>query len=402
MTTFLHASSERRREISGELTLRSGERLKADVVVLRDSTVLVALRVPDAAGRDDEPPSLHAATGVSPTGEKFRLLGDFHWTRKTYTTLAEAEPHTEYFGHVSGELQTEVDAVAVHGSEFGVANLICDAALTTETGSGFRRDRLQFDLGGLAVELQQVPDYKAVCAVLQATRGVGVTYTLRFLGDCPRQQEEAVERLCNLLTLATGTLVTWTEQRLARRAITIERLRSAITRGYSPNRLIGEHDAAGLVRFVNQASGVFTRLDRLLPIRKMAHAWCDVSSGAFLETRALTVCSSMDLLTSVIGRAAQWPAGFRTAPYAERLMGALQHLGLTVPAADVHSVTVVRNHVVHSATLGPAPSKSFELIVGLYARMLLAYFGFQGRIRTWPGVPSELSFWEDRDWDRYY
>ena len=399
MPDFFHPPAERRLEIAGELALRSGLHVPAEIVVLRDATVLLAFRLPEI-GAADELPSLHAAPGVTPDGSRFRLLGDFHWLRRTVSISEGAEPYTEYYGHISGSVDVEIAQVALHKVEFGVANLVCDAALTTDTPSGFHRDRLRFEVGDVAVELRRVPDYHSREAFIKATRGVGVTHTLTFPEDCPRHPEQAVEQLSNLLTLATGTLVTWTEQRLARRGITIERLRSAITRGYSPNRLIAEHDTAGLVRFVNQAASVYTPLDRLLSIRKMAHAWSDVSAGAFLETRALAVCSSMDLMTSVVGAAAHWPASFRKAPYAERLMGALQHLGLTVHAKDVHAITVARSHVVHSATLGSGPSEAFGLLAGLYGRMLLAYFGFQGRSQSWPGVPTEVSFSEDRDWDR--
>ena len=400
MSTFLHSASERRLELTGELTLSTGQQSPVEIVVLREATILLSLRLPLAAHGDEEPPSLHAATVTSSDGQKCRLLGHFHVRNRSMRFGEATEPHCEWSGDLVGELQREIEDGGIGEPEYGIANLICGADLTTDTGTGFRRDRLQLEINGVRVELRRTPDYDAAEALLRATKGVAVTHTRRFLSEVPRRPEAVVDRLCNLLTLATGTLVTWTEHRRRRRQLTIERLRSAITRAFSPNRLISKNDPEGLKRFVSSASSVYDKIDGLLPVAKLAHAWSDVSAGAFLETRALNVCSTMDLMTNVIGQTAQWPAAFRTAPFEARLMAALQHLGLHVPGPAVHQLTTIRNQVVHGVTLGSAPRESFELLAGMYGRMLLAFLGYEGHIQTWPGRQHTLSFWEDRDWDR--
>lgn len=177
--------------------------------------------------------------------------------------------------------------LAFEGSEF-------TSSPRTDGPPQLRRDTVRVVLDGIQATLTQAANYRDALQRARATEAVAITAVLRL----PVANVEAMEqtlrtarRVCTLLTLATGNLVTWVAWRLSASdgAVVREEHRTAITRKMAGSGVIDARDPAELVAFVETAYPRFVELEQRFELHRVAHAYVDGLMGSFLQTRALAM-----------------------------------------------------------------------------------------------------------------
>jgi hypothetical protein len=183
-------------------------------------------------------------------------------------------------------------------ASFEIFNLVFEAARSRGAGAD-----LPLFVADRQLSIVLMPTYAQRVRSLRSRRGVTGTATLSIPLASLAETEEAgliADRVCDLLTLATGTLVTWNNSILtdddgqSRPGL----IRSAPTRGYNGGwPLIDRRMAPHLSSFVEQTYPVYVELEQSLQLRRVIHAYADAMSSAFLETRALLIGALGEFLT---------------------------------------------------------------------------------------------------------
>jgi hypothetical protein len=426
---FIRRSAVVVREVEGDVLLNCPEDRQAQcrVLVQSDATLAIELlrnTTPGAAmrrtfeGDPDERALVDGAVGNTATGSSFSLRGRLLVTDRSCGAMDD--PCTERIqGHLEGSLI--VDASTSKGDfeaapsifRFDVVNLSLTGVDITERGPlSFARDAMDLNLGHASIRLTQVPDYEPAIRELRWLKGVYVTYQAVVEGVDEDTATSTMDTVCCLLTLATGTLVTWTAKHHlgAERQALRQEYRSAITRGFRRTHLLPPSTPEAVRQFVLGSWPRLRRLETVLPLRKLAHAWADLGSAAFLETRGLTAVSLMDLLHQSVRQTlgiedSTRPGHRKYTKYETRLAETLVLLGIRRPSEDIAQVIEVRNGLVHQISFegtSTAPADAFGIVHSLLADMLLAYFGYAGPVGDWADrAERALTLEPGAPWQRF-
>lgn len=387
-------------DIVGSMDLGDGA-VACRVVVMKDATLGVSISRKSSAseamlarfgpGAADDV-QMDGVRGRTKDGTPFCLTGTLRVLDGSTSVGSEGWAQ-RLDGHFDGSLEFGESGrgsrTAPRSWEFDLVNLALRGIEMSERGTGgFWRDTVNLQLGDAKVQLRQMENYEEVKRELRWLHGVGVTFTARVEGVADDEGLHVIEKLCCLLTLATGSLVTWSASRTvdAEGAVTCLRYRSAITRGYRRTCLLPNEKPEVVKSFVERAWPLLQRLEGVVGLRRLAHAWSDLGAAAFLETRALIAASLMDLLTGRV-RAACGIVDLipPREPYRVRLKSALDLLGVT-PSVDLKDVVDIRNAIVHETTLGRGsrlPVESFSTLLALLGEMVLALYRYEGPATDW-------------------
>jgi hypothetical protein len=171
----------------------------------------------------------------------------------------------------------------------------------------FYRGAIPLTIEGRLITLQGNRRAEEQRRNLRDTQGTAIT--ARFTTDLPDAQDrhqalEAMRRLSFLLSLATGTLVSFPRWRLRNsdgRVIAAE-LGSPPMRPYQPRTLIDCNDGEALKRFLETAYPNFVAKDSIYQFPKAIHAKIDTTASGFLETRTLTASALIEYLSGTYAR----------------------------------------------------------------------------------------------------
>jgi hypothetical protein len=156
------------------------------------------------------------------------------------------------------------------------------------------RDTVRVVLDGIQATLTRATNYRDVLQRARAAEEVAITAVLRLPvanGEAIEQTLRTARRVCTLLTLATGNLVTWVAWRLTGPdgAVVREEHRTPITRKMAGSGAIDARDPAQLVAFMEATYPRFVELEHRFELHRVAHAYVDGLTGSFLQTRALAM-----------------------------------------------------------------------------------------------------------------
>lgn len=163
---------------------------------------------------------------------------------------------------------------------------------------------VSFTLDGVAATLTRSGDYEQAMKRIRSGAEAVVTASLRVsaanLEDI-EQLEQTARRICSLLTLATGNLVTWVSWRLGTADGTVlrEAYRTAIRRRMTGSGAIDTREPDELVSFLETAYPRFLELEARLELHRVADAYVDGMVGSFLQTKALAIGVLMEY---IVGR----------------------------------------------------------------------------------------------------
>ncbi len=143
------------------------------------------------------------------------------------------------------------------------------------------------------IKLQWVLDYERVVAILSAQHGVQVTCTatsaIRDTTDID-SVIEIIDTLCDVMTVARGTLVSWTSFDVMVKDSKLPYSRyNSVTRPFVGIGLISSNECQNTKLFLERG---FSRCQDISPdfqVRKIARSFTETRTGAFLESRALLI-----------------------------------------------------------------------------------------------------------------
>ena len=113
-----------------------------------------------------------------------------------------------------------------------------------------------------------------------------------------------VETLCDVMSVARGTLVNWTsfDVKSKQSEILFSRYRNSITRRFAGTELISSADRQSTKSFLERS---FSRCQEIAPdfqIRKIAMAFTETKAGSFIESRSLLIGVLVEYIASVRAR----------------------------------------------------------------------------------------------------
>lgn len=166
---------------------------------------------------------------------------------------------------------------------------------------------MRLSLGKREFTLRWTKNYDQAVATLRAQQGVQVTCTVSTKIEDSTELEAVitdVETLCDVMTVARGTLVNWVsfEVKSKKSDILFSRYRNSITRRFSGIELISSSDRQSSKSFLERG---FSRCQEIAPdfqIRKIARAFTETRAGAFIESRSLLIGVLIEYIASVRAR----------------------------------------------------------------------------------------------------
>jgi hypothetical protein len=162
-------------------------------------------------------------------------------------------------------------------------------------------------LGNRNLQLQQTPDYEQVDAILQARHGIEVTCTATTtLGSNDELSDviSTVETLCDVMSVARATLVSWVSFEVASsHGMPIySQARNSVTRRFTGNELIGCTNFHQTKEFIERGFLRCRELDPDFQTRRIARAYTETREGPFIESRSLLIAVLAEYLAGVRAR----------------------------------------------------------------------------------------------------
>jgi hypothetical protein len=157
------------------------------------------------------------------------------------------------------------------------------------------------------IKLRWVADYDQVVANLRAHSSVQVTCTATTpIKDSTEIDAviSIVDTLCDVMTVARGTLVSWTsfDVNVLRSKLPYSRYRNSVTRRFVGIELINNTERQYTKSFLERS---FSRCQEIAPdfqVRKIARAFTETRDGPFIESRSLLIGVLVEYIASVRAR----------------------------------------------------------------------------------------------------
>ncbi len=312
--------------------------------------------------------------------------------------------------------------------QFGIANFFFMGSETQEVApNSWKLSLLPLDLHGKSITIKQISEYDERMKSIKALKSVSLTChaQVEIHGfDEIEVVEATINRLCKLLSVARGTLVSWLYYDIVspEGAIIYSEHFPAITRSYAGGPLIEDVLSEDTQRFIETAYSKYLELDPAYQLNRVIHAWVDIRSDSFLETRALALISLIEylsgkfasisgratvidenifeqyrediergvrqLLTTVIpnlsaNNAATMAAKSRSFNYRSlrsKLTSLLRHFDVPISNDEIGDFVETRNRLVHYMEFRTEnPTAEFFQMVHLVDRLLLKMLGYSGQ-----------------------
>lgn len=246
------------------------------------------------------------------------------------------------------------------------------------------RRGLSVDIAGRRIALLQVPEYTELEGALKESHGIEVTCHAEVSISGRQDLEEAVEavdRLTYLLTLATGTVVSWTAYDVVDAAgVSLrEVVRSAVTKPYAGPSLIDTRDANVLGVFLESLYAEYLRLDPTYQLARVIHARTDVNGGGFLETRAFATAVLLEYVVGTYLRANMSPQPAKRPSLRRRVMAVCDALRVAATEDEVRAAVTTRNALAHEMRFATSDSRTeYAALAHLLDRILLRLLNYAG------------------------
>ncbi|MCA9892602.1 MAG: hypothetical protein KC615_06435 [Anaerolineae bacterium] len=201
----------------------------------------------------------------------------------------------------------------VTGIRFYLTNMLFSGDIIIPGSRGYRF--FECRLGEHDVKIQQDLDYNNRIELMKAT-GIAVTASLFIRGERTISDSlcDYVEIICNLLSIALCNKVNWIAYELVGEdESVVERIhRNRVTMPYSSFMLIDSLRLGNLREFLQSSYQPYVEFNQLVPyeqkegpqkftfMRFVTHMYLSAKGLGFIEMRALTLCSLVEVLTNVI------------------------------------------------------------------------------------------------------
>lgn len=200
-------------------------------------------------------------------------------------------------GHIPFTVKSVSKQISSSVWQFSVVNL---RFLGTTSSDGSQLDTISFELDRSRVQIIQISDYADVKRRLKRHKGPLVTSKIVMTGDDLTEESATnlVQRICNLLTIAQGTYISWLDMKYIcddglQRTIHYNHINLPIT-GY---RLIPEFPILTLPNFIVESYPHYLKADEIFNMLGVVQMYADSRGDGFLETTGLLVCSTVEVLS---------------------------------------------------------------------------------------------------------
>ena len=246
-------------------------------------------------------------------------------------------------------------------------------------------------VAGRELVLRRGPDHEGIREHLREHHGCAITASLetRVTGRDELDPVIAVvDRVCALLSLARGTLVTWLYYEIATQ--TREHISSygryAKTKDYCGSELIESNRRGETSGFVHQVYERYAEIEATFEMLRVIHARLDVNEGAFLEARGLVGAALVEYLASAYAREFGSVAD-RSASLTDKLALMCKALHGGFEAKEIRAVGRTRNHLAHRLRFASSdPYVEHSKLTNFLDVILLRLLGYSGPYvdcRTW-------------------
>ncbi len=275
----------------------------------KDGAVIIICTVLSNEGRADNPPlgsDLLHLIGSTRDGARLEVEGEAILSRSTSNfnlgtmqlTFILSGSGRLRVGQLSWQNQAE--------ARFGLTNLEylgTESQQVSETQR--RRGLLPLEINNVKIALHKVPDYEERVEILKTQAGIDVTCEARLNVYDPSSFEESrrvIDNLCKLLTIATGTLISWicVDVVSEHNSVLFTEHHPAVTRRYTGAALIDPRKPGDLKLFIESTYLRYTELEPTYQLSKAISAYVDARASGFLETRALVLTTLVDYLTGIL------------------------------------------------------------------------------------------------------
>jgi hypothetical protein len=166
---------------------------------------------------------------------------------------------------------------------------------------------MTLNLGEREIKLRWVADYDQVVATLQAECSVQVTCTATTIINDTAEIDtivSIVDTLCDVMTVARGTLVSWTsfDVNVVGSKLPYSKYRNSVARRFVGIELIGNTERQYTKSFLERS---FSRCQEIAPdfqVRRIARAFTETRDGPFIESRSLLIGVLVEYIASVRAR----------------------------------------------------------------------------------------------------
>lgn len=226
---------------------------------------------------------------------------------------------------------------------------------------------------------------------LRENGGVAVTAAIEVRVTSRDDAEDAtrvVDRVCALLSLSRGTLVTWISYEIVgvSGSYIAGCSRSAKTKDYCASTLIDSERRGETRNFVQSVYDRYTQVETSFEMLRVIHARLDVNDGAFLETRGLVGSALVEYLATAYAREFG-SADQLSGSLVDKLLFVSGDLRAGFSSTEVRSIARTRNHLAHRLRFAtedpPAEHSVLKHFLDVLILRLIGYSGPYVDCRTW-------------------
>lgn len=291
---------------------------------------------------------------------------------------------------------------------------------------------LTFTVEDVRIIIRQVPNYNEIEKTMNATKNCTVTSYLDIpYDDNISKQIDLVDNLCDLLSFALGTRITWPYyQILDRDGVVLTSFhRNCITTNFGSVVLINPDNRTDLRHFIESTYSSYVKLKPKYELRSILDTIVRSKlSTDFIELRALYICSAVDVLRGkwsnmnghseivkkryfknkygelqkVVAQFARTQfsatdtqiehmtkkvSELNRPPLNDILKMMINDIGADIPVNDINNFKKNRDKLVHDASFETENKvDDFFNIIYFADRLLLSLLGYSGPyydVRTW-------------------
>ena len=335
-----------------------------------------------------QPPLPRSISGLTETQQSLTVNGPLSTTHISVGSSGTVTRHTAHGAMLEPPNGSPREIARIN---FEIVNLFIWPDERREVAPGEFRGLIVLLLGGRELLLRRVPNHDEIRESLRERHGTAVTAiletTITDQNDVPAAIA-IVERVCALLSLARGTLVTWVRYEItASDGAPISSYgRNAKTKDCCSAVLIDPNYPRETSGFLHQVYERYGTIESIFEMRRVIDARLDVNESSFLETRALVGSALIEYVASAYARE-YGSESDRKASLTEKTEFLATQLNAGFGHEEIRAIGKTRNRLAHRLRFATdKPYAEYAALSNFLNVVLLRLLGYTGSYidcRSW-------------------
>jgi hypothetical protein len=236
---------------------------------------------------------------------------------------------------------------------------------------------LKITVGGHEIYIRKVKNYEEILGRLSELGGSDITCEASMQTSNSNDfasAKDTIDNLCHLLSIASGTLVSWIFCEVFDAAggrIYVEH-RPSITRNFVLQSLIDPRQTTEIKVFVEKTYDNYVQLLGVYRMIQVVHAFTEAHGNNFLDTRGLIISSLVEYLTGE-------KFTIKKGTFKARVEQFCVNHAVPVTALERNEFVKNRNFLVHDAAFSsPNEYGEFVKMMHFLDRIILRLLGYSG------------------------